>query len=93
MHFLYQKISGGWPFLVVGLLLICLWGTLLFSSPSSALSVDQQNNQATYGLTLPNIMAPVIRKEVNKEPMDEEDKMSVSRIRLPNLWQLMKGWK
>lgn len=92
MHFLYQKISGGWPFLVVGLLLICLWGTLLFSSPSSALSVGQQKNQATYGLTLPNIMAPVIRKEVNKEPMDEEGDLAV-RIRLPNLWQLTKGWK
>lgn len=91
MQFFYQTLTARWPFLIVGLLLISMWGTLLISGPSSVLSADHKN-KASYGLSLPNVMAPVIRKEVNKEP-EEEDNFASRGIRLPNLLDLVNGWK
>lgn len=92
MQFFYQTLTGRWPFLILGLLLISMWGTLLLSGPSAVLTADQEN-KATYGLSLPNVMAPVIRKEVNKEPPEEEDNFAGRSIRLPNLLNLVNGWK
>lgn len=55
-------------------LLLSLWTVLAVNSPSGQdIQNLPQEKQASYGLTLPNIIAPLIRKEVRKEK-EEEDK-------------------
>lgn len=92
MHFLYQKLSERWPFLVVGLLLAGLWTTLLIQS-SAALPTEHPARQVSYGLTLPNIMAPVIRQEMHKEASPEEERFTGNCLQLPGLWQLFSTQK
>lgn len=92
MHLLYQKLSERWSYLAVGLLLVGLWATLLIQSSAAAPSA-QSASQVSCNLTLPNIMAPVIRKEVHKEPADEHAKLSVHHTRTLSLWQMLSFQK
>lgn len=91
MHLLYQKISERWPFLAVGLLLAGLWATLLIQS-SATLSSEDHASQVSYGLTVPNIMAPVIQREGNNDVACEKESLS-SCIRLPALLELFSVQK
>lgn len=60
-------------------LLLSLWTILAVNSPSGQdIQNLPQEKQASYGLTLPNIIAPVIRKEVRKET-EEENKVFMGR--------------
>lgn len=92
MHLLYQEISKRWPFLAVGLLLAGLWASLLIQS-SAALPTENHTSQFSYGLALPNVMAPVIRKEMHKETSHENEMLTSGSIRLPGLWQLFSCQK
>lgn len=86
--------SGWWPVLTLGFLLVALWGTLLFdtfrfSDPAAA---DLQNQTTAYEEILPNFLAPVIRRDVQKTSSDEEESfalnISLSRLNyLINVWQ------
>ena len=68
------------------LLIVCLWSVLAVSGPSSQASEQlKAHQQAANRLTLPNIMAPVIRKEVRTEGCEEEQHYS---RRLPVAEQL-----
>lgn len=87
MHLLYQKLLERWPMLAIGLILAGLWATLMIQS-STALPAPNQERQLSYGLTLPNVMAPVMRREVHKEASAEDERITCRGLRLPALREL-----
>lgn len=87
MHLLYQKLSERWPILAVGLILAGLWATLMIQS-STAQPARNQEKPLSYGLTLPNVMAPVIRRDVHKQASPEDEGFTGRSLRLPALWEL-----
>lgn len=87
MHLLYQKLLERWPILAIGLILAGLWATLMIQS-STALPAQNQERHLSYGLTLPNVMAPVMRREVHKETSAENERLTSCSIRLPAVWDL-----
>ena len=92
---LFNKIkTGWWPVLTLGILLVALWGTLIFNSSgiSETASVKLQKQTTAYEEVLPNFLAPVIRRDVKDFSSDEEEpiaiKISLSRLNyLFNVWQ------
>lgn len=92
---LFKKIkSGWWPLLTLGILLVALWGTLIFNSfgISDTDSVELQKQTTAYEEALPNFLAPIIRRDVKDSSSDEEEsiaiKISLSRLNyLFNVWQ------
>lgn len=78
--------------MAVGLLLAGLWATLLIQS-SASIPTENHNREISYGLTLPNIMAPVIRKDLHKEAASGDESYTGHNIKLPGLWELFSCQK
>lgn len=66
MKFILRK-SGWLAAMALSLLLGSLLSVMALNSPSRQLGEQPHQQQASYTLALPTIMAPVIRKEVRKE--------------------------
>ena len=92
MLFIKTK-SGWWPLVTLGLLMVTLWGSLLFNTFrfSSSHAQEWQKQANAYEEVLPNFLAPVIPKEVHKNsPSDEENfrvGISWSRLDLFKVWR------
>lgn len=75
----FSKKASGWPIIAIGLILVGLWGTLFIKQFNNVDSeVQGAQKQALYGNVLPNFLAPVIREEVRKEPVAEQENVTIN---------------
>lgn len=74
--------------------MVALWGTLFFNTvPGTDTATAEGQKQTAYEEILPNFLAPVIRKDVQKQSSSEEDESAMVKIPIPKIGILFTNWK